>query len=65
MNSKQWFAWGVGMFALSMLMFLFAFGWSGCSRDVVCAIARYSYAIPAIVSFFISIICMACASRED
>lgn len=66
MNSKQWFAFGMGFIILSSYLFWNASIWlSFClARESLCII-RYAYSIPAIISGFLGLIFFICSALES
>ena len=61
MNRDQWFFFSLGLMSLSIFLFAMASGSGICSSYsgemmTSCFIRRYSFAIPAIITFFVSIV---------
>lgn len=67
MKTLQWFTFGLGLTFLSTYLFTMTFGWH-CGfdsiADQICNARKYSYGIPAIISFFLGMIFNICAILE-
>ncbi len=68
MNKKQWITFGVVSMIASTYLFSLANGWFcgfDTNADIICNARKYSYAIPAILTQFVSWSSFICAFLGD
>lgn len=69
MNRKQWIAFAVVFYLMSLSLMQFAFSWNPCPYDItefgtMCAIKAQSYFIPGVILLGLGIIFSYCAWFE-
>lgn len=68
MKKAQWYTLGIGLILFSFFMFFMTspgcYGLNSGDLVIACTIRRYSYAIPALISFIVGILFMICGGYE-